>query len=100
MVTCQGHWDHSHDVSSYIVCTKYSDTHVELELGVEILVRHHVHHRHQRVHVPLVGHQPDDGRLPGRFVLGLGVVLKPLANILNDFQQVLLGPRVGNLIIN
>ena len=81
-------------MSSQTQCVKYSDTHVELELGVEVLVGHHVHHGHQGVHVPLVGHQPDDGRLPGRLVLGLGVILEPLAHTLYHLEQVLLGPRV------
>ena len=75
-------------------------THIELELGVEVLVGHHVHLAHQRVHVALVRHQPDDGGLAAGLVLGLRVVLEPLAHGLNHLQQVLLRPRIGNLQTN
>ena len=60
-------------------------TYIELQSRVEIFVWDNIHLGHEGVHVPLVGHQPDDGWLSTGLVLGLGIILKPLANIVNCF---------------
>merc|ERR1719370_1233303 len=67
---------------------------IELQSGVEIIVRHNVHLTHLRVHVPLNSHQPDDGRLPTSLCSCLGVILKILANSVHNFRQMLIGSRI------
>ena len=75
------------------------ETYVELEPGVEVLVRHDVHLReppaHPAVAPPL--HDPDDGRVSAGLLLGLGVLLELRADRLQDLGQVGLGARVRNL---
>ena len=102
-------------------------TYIELQSGVEIIVRHNVHLTHLWVHVPLNSHQPseklshqchtklyyseklsrqtktcaepDDGRLPTRLSSCLRVILKILANSVHNFGQMLIGSRIRDLAI-
>lgn len=62
------------------------NTHIELEPGVEVIVRHHVNLGHEGVHVALMCHQPDNGWLPTGLILGLGIVLKALADPVHHLQ--------------
>ena len=74
-----------------------NSTHVELESGVEVVVRHDVDLAEPRVHASAPGHDPDDGWLAVGLLLGLRVLLKLLAYGLDHLVEVVFGAGVGDL---
>ena len=72
-------------------------THVELKLGVELLVGDDVDLRELGVHVARVGGHPDERGLAVGLARGLRVVVKVVAHLVHQLHQVDLGAGEGNL---
>ena len=61
------------------------ETHVELEIFIEIVIRNNVDGSKLRIHISIRSCDSDDGRFATFLLLGLGIIFKVGANFLSQF---------------